>query len=147
MSNAVLLTFFYFYISTAADSISSSKTTVSNGAQAFSDHGDPNLVCGPAKWPDVLSFFLLNYVAHAATLKTLPGESTPVTILNILAALFFPASGLFRGFGALLSRAKFAKTDLETAARAGALCTVIQWPTKDIPEEDSRKLSRPSNSC
>jgi hypothetical protein len=136
MSNGVLLTFFYFYISTAADSISSStNNTVSNGA---SDHGDPNLACRSAKWPDVLAFFLLNYIAHAATLKTLPGESTPVTILNMLAALFFPASGVFRGFDTLLGRAKFAKTDLEVAARAGALCTVIQWPpTKD-------RLPRPS---
>jgi hypothetical protein len=135
MSNGVLLTFFYFYVATAADSISSGNNTVSNGA---SDNGDPNLVCRPAKWPDVLAFFLLNYIAHAATLKTLPGESTPLTILNMLAALFFPASGVFRGLDTLLGRAKFAKTDLEMAARAGALCTIIPWPST------KHRLPRPS---
>jgi len=134
MPNAVLFTLFYFYVSTAADPTSSSNS-ISNStvSQTYSDHGNPNLVCRPGKWPDVLAFFLLNYFTHAATIKTLPGENTPITILNILAALFFPASGVFRAYEALKWCAKLlGQTELETAARAGALCTVIQWPvTRD----------------
>jgi hypothetical protein len=144
MWNAVLFTFSYFYVSVAADLTSSSNSTsngtASNGPHTYSDHGNPNLVCRPGKWPDVLAFFLLNYFTHAATIKTLPGESTPITILNILAALFFPASGVFRAYEALKGRAKSYQTDLETAARAGALCTVIEWPG---PEESR---PQPSNS-
>src|SRR2546423_328016 len=45
--------------------------TVPNGT---TDHGDPHLLCLPAKWSDIALFFFGNYLAHAATVKSLPGE-------------------------------------------------------------------------
>lgn len=40
--------------------------------QETSDHGDPRILCTPTRTTDVASFFLGNYVAHAATVKALP---------------------------------------------------------------------------
>jgi hypothetical protein len=148
MSATILLAFSSLYELTLSVSTENSNNTIWDHAQNFSDNSTANLVCRPTKWYDILSFFLLNYIAHAATLKSLPGESIPVTIISILAALFFPASGVFRGFDALSSRANLADTELETAARAGALCTVVQWPPRGIPgipNDESRRFSRPSN--
>lgn len=44
----------------------------------------------------------------------------------ILAALFFPISGVLRGFRAISTLAIFAETELQTAALAGALCMVVE---------------------
>jgi hypothetical protein len=88
----------------------------------FSD--DCKVLCRPAKWTDVLIFYLGNYAAHAATTKLSPGASTFSSILSIVAALLFPTSGVLRGSKAILSRAIFAKTELRTAVRAGAVYAV-----------------------
>jgi hypothetical protein len=63
-------------------------------------------------------------VAHVVTVKPTPGESPVSSAISILFALIFPTSGLLRGMRAIFSGAIFAKTDLEKAARAGALYTV-----------------------
>src|ERR1700722_2875810 len=91
-----------------------------------SNHGNPNLVCFPAKWTDIAVFFLGNYVAHAATIVLEPGAPALITIQTVAMALFFPVSGVNKGFQAIFSFAKFASTDLQTAARAGALCKVVR---------------------
>lgn len=91
-----------------------------------SNHDDPNLICFPAKWSDVAIFFLGNYVAHAATLVSEPGAPALLSFKDIFTALFFPVNGINRGFRAIFSFAKFAATDLQTAARAGALCRVVR---------------------
>jgi hypothetical protein len=87
---------------------------------------NPNVICRPAKWTDVVVFYLGNYVAHAATTLNLPGQSPLGVVFVILAALFFPISGVFRGFRAISTLAIFAETELQTAARAGALCMVVE---------------------
>jgi hypothetical protein len=89
-------------------------------------HGDPNLLCTPADWRDVIIFYLGNYLAHAATVITTPGESTFSVIATMISALFFPTSGVLRGASAIMTFAKFAKDDLQTAARARALCMVVR---------------------
>jgi hypothetical protein len=62
-----------------------------------STDGDPNLLCTPTRWTDIIIFFLGNYVAHAATAITLPGERWEVAALTAIGALLFPTSGVFRG--------------------------------------------------
>ncbi|KAM5520282.1 hypothetical protein FOXYSP1_18706 [Fusarium oxysporum f. sp. phaseoli] len=37
-----------------------------------SNHSNPNIICFPAKWSDIAIFFLGNYVAHAATVLSIP---------------------------------------------------------------------------
>lgn len=104
--------------------------TAPNGT---SDHGDPHLLCTPSTWTDIAIFFLAHFVSHAATVKSLPGEPMAATWLAELTALLLPVSGIVRGINAIYSRAVFGKTPLETAARAGALCTVVRsdkWEPK-----------------
>jgi hypothetical protein len=102
-----------------------------------SDHGSPGLLCVPTKWTDIAVFFLANYAAHAVTTRSLPGERTGRYIVAVLGALFFPASGTFRGVLAILSFAKFGKSDLQVAARAGALCMVVRAPDWRPQEGDT----------
>ena len=90
------------------------------------DHGQPGLLCLPTKWTDIVVFFFGNYIAHAATIRLEPGTSTIDTVLAIIWALLIPVSGVRMGIGGILSFAKFGKTDLQVAARAGALCQVIR---------------------
>lgn len=103
-----------------------------------SNHGDPNLLCLPAKWTDVVIFFLGNYFAHAATIRSSPGYSIYLSAMNAVTALFFPASGIRRGLEGVFSLAKFGRTDLQMTARAGALCRVVRKDKEDY--KSRRKL-------
>ncbi|KAF4626091.1 hypothetical protein G7Y89_g12070 [Cudoniella acicularis] len=96
--------------------------------EGSSNHDTPGLVCVPTHWTDIAVFFAANYVAHAATTHSLPGERPHKVALVVLAALFFPASGAFRGVLAIMSSAKRAESELGTAARAQALCMVVRGP-------------------
>ncbi|KAK0509327.1 hypothetical protein JMJ35_008698 [Cladonia borealis] len=89
-------------------------------------YGSPSLLCTPTRWTDVAIFFLANYVAHAATIKSLPGEPTLATLLVHIAALMFPLSGILRGVRAIRQFAILSDTPLRTAAKAEALCVVIR---------------------
>lgn len=99
--------------------------TVPEGTQSY---GNPNLLCTPTRWTDVAIFFLANYVAHAATIKSLPGEPTLATLIVHVAALMFPLAGILRGVRAIRQCAILADTPLKTAAKAEALCVVIRTP-------------------
>jgi hypothetical protein len=101
------------------------------------DHGQSGLLCLPTKWTDIFVFFLGNYLAHAATIRLEPGTSTADTILAVIWALLIPVSGVRRGVRGVLSLAKFAgDTDLQTAARAGALCKVIKTNEQAITHDE-----------
>ena len=83
----------------------------------------------------ITTFFAANYIAHAATIKSNPGDRTPVTVCNMVLALFFPVSGLMRAVNAIVRFGRLGGSDLEKACRAGALCMVVRvhgWlPTLD----------------
>ncbi|KAK0630495.1 hypothetical protein B0T17DRAFT_222286 [Bombardia bombarda] len=87
----------------------------------YTNHGDAALTCRPARWTDVVVFFLGNYAAHAVTVIPSPGQSPMALCLTVLGAILFPTSGIFRGFRAIQSLAVFGRTSLQTAARSGAL--------------------------
>jgi hypothetical protein len=91
-----------------------------------SNHGTPGILCTPTRWTDILIFYLANYAAHAATTRSLPGEDASSFAIIVMAALLFPAAGAFRGILGIRSLSMFGKTDLEKAARAGALCMVVR---------------------
>ena len=99
--------------------------TVPEGTQS---HGNPHHLCTPTSWTDVAIFFLANYVAHAATIKSLPGEPALATLRSHIVALMFPLTGILRGVEVIGQLAIFSNTPLETAAKAGALCVVIRTP-------------------
>jgi len=79
----------------------------------------------PAKWSDIITFYLGNYVAHVITIISHPGASTVETIIAVISALLLPGAGIFRALRAIFRKSRFAEDDLRAAARAGALCTLI----------------------
>jgi hypothetical protein len=90
------------------------------------NHGDPRLLCTPTTWKDVALFFASNYLAHVATVRVAPG-APPLSILTGgLFALFFPMASLLNGIEIITACGIFAKSDLQRAARAGALCRVVR---------------------
>jgi hypothetical protein len=74
----------------------------------------------------IITFFATNYLAHAATVKSTPGDSSLVKAFNILLALLFPASGLVRGLNAIARRAYAGASELDKACKAGALIMVTR---------------------
>lgn len=117
--------------------------TAPNGT---SNHGDPHLLCTPSAWTDIAIFFLANFVSHAATVKSIPGEPMIATWLTLLGALVLPLSGVLRGLNAIYSCAVFGTTPLETAAKAGALCMVVRndnWKPKSGDRIQNPKIIFP----
>jgi hypothetical protein len=86
----------------------------------------PTLSSDP--WFDFAAFFLANYVSYAATVKSERGEPLIPGLLALVLALVFPNSGIIRGLSAAIQCAVTSGSPLETASRAGALCTVVRSP-------------------
>ncbi|KAK3376399.1 putative pogo transposable element [Lasiosphaeria ovina] len=101
--------------------------------------GDCKLLCRSAEWFDVIIFFLGNYVAHIPTVVSRPGQSLAGNILFPILALLFPGTGIAKAMGAIESRAIFAPTKLQMAARAGALYMVA--PVKALKRRPARPRS------
>ena len=93
------------------------------------NHSDPHLVCRPSRWTDIAAFYLGNYVAHVATVRSTPGELLPSLIWTLYCVLITPTVGVGRGLDAIRSFTVYhvLKRDyLRAATRAGALCMVIR---------------------
>jgi hypothetical protein len=124
MLHPSLVLFSTILISSASAAILKNHTiTVPEGT---SNHNDPNLLCTSSGWQDIIIFYLGNYIAHVATIISFPGESARSKLRVSVASLLFPVSGLMRGLLTILRYASFGKTDLQKAARAGALCMVVR---------------------
>jgi hypothetical protein len=114
-------------------------------AKGTSQHGSNRILCYPLTWPSLAMFYLENFGAHIATVQSTPGDKWPLTLFNMVLALFFPTSGLMRGLNAIVrnfSSSIFARkvvakilrikrwrrdeTSLEKACKAGALCIVVR---------------------
>lgn len=99
-------------------------------------------ICKSASWTDFVSFFFGNYVSHAATIVTFPGEPTRLKIINMLLAVFFPCIGAGRGLMAILRRGIFQKDPLQRALHSQALCMVVRsrdWTP--VPGDSLRSIS------
>lgn len=96
---------------------------------------EKHLLCVPTSWSDIASFFLGNYLSHAATVVSFPGESKYVLIMNMLLAIVFPAMGAARGLLAIVRHAATISDPVQQALRSRALCMVVrsqEWK----PEHD-----------
>ncbi|QSZ32910.1 hypothetical protein DSL72_002491 [Monilinia vaccinii-corymbosi] len=97
-------------------------------------HGNEHILCLPITkeyWPSiaaVMIFFATNYLAHAATVESSPGDDALLHACNAILALLFPMSGLLRALNAIVRMPSLAKNELEKACRAGALCMVVRAP-------------------
>lgn len=98
------------------------------------NHGDPHLVCTPAKWYDYIIFFSLNYFIHAATVPSDPGQTLLETGLNVVNALFVPGFGVIRALRRLVLRPRLQpEHPLDCALKAGALAMVARSNSKSRP--------------
>ena len=100
-----------------------------------------DIFCKPAKWTDVAVFYIGNYFAHVATVRSVPGQGALEGIFIIACCLLFPVSGLVPGAEAIFSLAIFANTPLQMAARAGALRMVVEGHDDEVTE--TRKAPDP----
>ena len=92
-------------------------------------HGDPKLLCKPPNWQDYIAFYALNYLIHAATIPSEPGETKRETVFAVLNALFIPGFGVLRAVRRLMLRPGLRrKVPLDCASAAGALCMVVTDP-------------------
>ena len=108
--------------------------TLSTNLTIVMDDSNPHVYCERTTWYSVCWFLFSNYVLHALSVRSLPGENTYSTTAFKLCCLLIPYTGLRRGL-CLISRASnFAGSDLQCAARANALCMVIRtadWRPRD----------------
>lgn len=142
-----LLTYFSLAYSLPLSSSGQQNTTLSV-PKGTTHHGDPNLLCHPSTWTDVGTFFLANFIAHAATVQALPGEPRLKNVLVMTYALVFPTFGILRGLTIISGRTRGKGSSLENAKRAGALCEVVRSPdwkpeSGDIVRDIGRKRTIP----
>ena len=99
--------------------------------QGTTSHNNPQLLCFPAAWTDILTFLVTNYYAHAATVLLDPGISTRRTVVLVIAALILPFSSISRAVKCISRHAATErKNQLKLAARSRALCMVMKAPTR-----------------
>ncbi|KAI4234314.1 MAG: hypothetical protein L6R40_006791 [Gallowayella cf. fulva] len=84
--------------------------------------------CESSQWYDVLWFFFANFLLHALSVRSLPGESYVSSTVFKFCCLLVPYTGVRRGLCLILRASNLAGNDLESAARANALCMVIRGP-------------------
>ncbi|KAK6435155.1 hypothetical protein LTR95_008659 [Oleoguttula sp. CCFEE 5521] len=117
-------------------------TTLSNDGRVLCTSGNA--------WKEALlvfTFFATNYLAHAATIKSTPGDTTTITACNMCLAILFPMSGLMRALNAIARFARFGESEIENACRAGALCMVVrspEWMPEDNETFDATVSSHPA---
>ena len=74
----------------------------------------------------VLRFIATNYIAHAFTIKLSPGFDITYTLMFCMMSLGFPYFGLVGAVRNIEQLAAFSESPLESAAKAGALCTLAR---------------------
>jgi hypothetical protein len=84
------------------------------------------LVCRKATITDVLTVFLINYLAHAITVLISPGSSHIGAGDAALWSLLVPYKGIYAALRIIAKQACFGRDALERAHRAGALCCVYK---------------------
>lgn len=100
--------------------------SANNGTAVAANSGDPKVHCEPTNWYDICWFIFANYILHALSVRSLPGENSYSSFIIRIACLLIPSTGLRRGL-CLITRANAAAdSDLQAAARARALCMVIR---------------------
>jgi hypothetical protein len=111
----------------------------------WTDHGAQGLLCSPADWTTIAGFFISNYVAHAITIKSVPGQPYHAYLSAMFMAFCYPAFGISRAVQTLtysVSLPSKAKGDplkraLDQALDHDALCMVVRSSKWKPAEEDT----------
>lgn len=110
-----------------------SSSLQSNGTITAQSDGS-EVWCEPSHWYDVFWFVFANYILHALSVRSLPGESTLSSTVFKFCSLLVPYTGVRRGLCLILRASNLSTNDLQAAARANALCMVVrspEWRPKD----------------
>ena len=110
----------------APAALSPSQNSTIPAPEGTTNHGNPNLLCTRSTWSNVATFFLANYIAHAATVKINPGQPVLRGVFSMLLALILPNSGAYKGIDAVRRCAIIGGSPLQKAKKAGALCEVVR---------------------
>ena len=103
-------------------------TALNQNGTIADDADDAKLYCDKTKWHDVFWFFFTNYILHALSVRSLPGETFFSSTVFKFCCLLVPYTGVRRGL-CLISRASnLSSDDLQAAARANALCFIVRRP-------------------
>ncbi|KAJ6141272.1 hypothetical protein N7470_010168 [Penicillium chermesinum] len=97
-------------------------------------HPETQDICTATQYTDVISFFLGNYLTHAATVVKFPGEPFCITLLNMVLVILFPCLGAGRGLMMILRPSVRFKHPLQRALHSSALVMVIrsrEWKPRD----------------
>lgn len=94
----------------------------SSAPTVFASKGE--LVCRPVHWIDVVKFLVFNYVLHALTVLSSPGDGALLSTLKRLFSLFIPMFGTVRALTAIHRFACGESTPVQVALRARALCMI-----------------------
>jgi len=94
---------------------------------ALSPRDDPDVPhCEATTWYDLLLFYLLNYLAHAATAPSPPGARTRLVFQAQFFALLFPFNSLLKAVTLLFHRSIFGSDDIGMACAVGAVAVVAR---------------------
>ncbi|KAL8962145.1 MAG: hypothetical protein Q9193_001412 [Seirophora villosa] len=90
--------------------------------------------CEPTQWYDILWFIFANFILHALSVRSMPGERSLISTVFKFCCFLIPFTGVRRGLCLISRSSNFAGNDLQAAARANALCMVVrspEWRPKD----------------
>jgi len=100
----------------------------------------PEVRCEATTWRDILLFYLINYIAHAATAPSPPGARLWLICRSQLTCLLYPFHGLVKAVSSLFSHQIFGTHELGKALSVGALTVVSRkksWkPSTESPGEE-----------
>lgn len=126
----LVLALLQWHIATA----STSSRRPSRSGRGAEESDDSQLHCEETAWYDVCWFFFTNYLLHALSVRSLPGENAYSSTVFKLCCLLVPYTGVRRGLSLISRASSLNPNDLQAAARAGALCMVIRksdWRPED----------------
>lgn len=121
---------FFFVIQCYGEALAQPASSLSNSTSAsnITEAGGTQLYCEKTTWYDVCWFFFTNYLLHALSVRSLPGENAYSSTVFKLCCLLVPYTGVRRGLSLISRASSLTRDDLQAAARAGALCMVVRKP-------------------
>lgn len=111
-----------------AGTVTARPASSSGNNTIVSDSSDGQLYCEKTTWYGICWFFFTNYLLHALSVRSLPGENVYSSTAFKLCCLLVPYTGVRRALSLISRASSLTKDDLQAAARAGALCMVIRKP-------------------
>lgn len=83
-----------------------------------------NEKCRSLRWPEIMQFILFNYVLHAVTILSRPGDGIISSTYSRLIVFLLPLVGMVRAVQVIHRFARGEGTPLHIAIRAQALCMI-----------------------